>query len=331
MRCCPLCIAVALHLVVVLVASIATAAPPARRRGARIAWVRGVAADRCVGLGGLEEDVKLRLGYDPLVLPSELGIEGVVVRAAAGFRAELVVRDAEGKVLGSRQLASSDADCRALGEAVAVAITVAIDPDIGGARNVDVNEGPVTLAPVEPVQPCPQPRPPPPARPEERGRAALSAGASAGLVPDTSLVTSLHARAAVSELWDVGVGASFWPESQTAGLGFAIASAALESCIAPLASARFLRWCAAVHVGLFQVFVHAPELSPVDVGMFPWVAGETGPSVSLALVGRLRLEASVSAIVPFLRRQAFLRGQAAPVWEQNAFGGRAELGLGAGF
>jgi len=48
----------------VLVASTGGASVPERHKGARIAWVRGVAAERCVGLAGLEEDVKSRLGYD---------------------------------------------------------------------------------------------------------------------------------------------------------------------------------------------------------------------------------------------------------------------------
>src|SRR5688500_15699138 len=98
------------------------------RKGARLTWVGGIGAERCVGARGLEEDVKARLGYDPFALPSDLAIEGTAVRASAGFRAELVVRDARGNLLGTRQLASKEADCRSLGEAVAVAITVAIDP-----------------------------------------------------------------------------------------------------------------------------------------------------------------------------------------------------------
>ena len=229
--------------------------------------------------------------------------------------------------LGNRQLASPDADCRSLGEAVAVAITVAIDPEAAGTRPVS-DEPSVTVVPIETVQP---PCPAPPARQAMHGRATLSVGESAGLLPGIAPATSLRVRAAFGENWELGVGAHFWPESRTAGLGFALASAALENCIAPLASARFLRWCTAVHVGLFHVFIHTPELAPVDVGMFPWVAGESGPSASVPLVGPLRLEAGVSALLPLVRRQAFLRGQIDPVWEQSAIGGRAEIGLGATF
>jgi hypothetical protein len=321
-RCVPPFVALAL----VLCSSLAVAAAPVRRKGARLSWVRGIEAERCVGLVGLEEDVKSRLGYDPLALPSEVAIEGVVVRAAKGFRAEIVVRDADGKVLGTRQLASTDADCRALGEAVAVAITVAIDPEAVAARPDLVPEPAVTPAPAEPACPaCP------PVAREREGRATATLGASAGLVPGLSLVTSIHAHAALGARWEVGIGASFWPESQTAGLGFALVSAAFEGCVVPMASAAFLRWCAAVHAGVFEVFVHARELAPVDVGEFAWAAGESGPSLSVRVVGPLHAEASASALVPFVRRQGFLRGRTDPTWEQNLIGGRAELGLGASF
>ena len=41
-------------------ADLAHAAPPAPQahKGARITWVRGIDAERCVGRAGLEEDVK---------------------------------------------------------------------------------------------------------------------------------------------------------------------------------------------------------------------------------------------------------------------------------
>lgn len=132
---------VALVAVVLAWPCVACAAGPLRRVGARITWVRGVGAESCVGLLGLEEDIKARLGYDPTVIPSERIIEGLVVRAGTGFRAELVVRDGAGQLLGARQLTGREADCRALGEAVAVAMTVAIDPDATGARGECVATG----------------------------------------------------------------------------------------------------------------------------------------------------------------------------------------------
>jgi hypothetical protein len=309
----------------VLNAAPARAAP---RRGARLIWARGMGADGCVGAMGLEEDVKARLGYDPFGLPSELSVEGTVVRAARGFRAELVTWDAAGRLVGTRQLASREADCRSLGEAVAVAITVAIDPEAPGTPpSAQVHEAPLSAPSPDSTA----------ARPVEamslraRGHATLSGGASVGLVPGLAAVASLRAGRSFGDRWELGLGTYFWPERRVERVGFALATAALEACAAPWTSALWLRWCGALHLGLFQVFVHAPELTPVEVGMFPWAGGDTGPAVSFPLVGSLRLDARIAAVVPIMRRQALLRGQATPLWEQSTVAGRAELGLRAEF
>jgi hypothetical protein len=166
---------------------------------------------------------------------------------------------------------------------------------------------------------------------QPRGHATASVGASAGLLPGAGVSASLRALGTFGAHWELGLGAHFWPEHRAERFGFALATAAIETCAIPWASARWLRWCGAAHVGLFQVFVHAPELTPVEVGMCPWSAVESGPAVSLPLVASLRFDAGIAAIVPIVRRQAFLRGQTEPVWEQSTVGGRAELGLRAEF
>ncbi len=308
--------------------SVAHAAPPApSRKGARIVWVRGIDAEKCVGKTGLEEDVKARLGYDPFALPSELAIEGTVVRASpTGFRAELVVRDASGKTLGSRQLSSREADCRSLGEAVAVAITVAIDPDAPGTRAPVVEETPFVAVP----EPAPPPRGDPP-RDVERVHAMVMGGASVGIVPEVAPSASLRVRAILGPYVELGLGAHFWPESRTSGVGFGITSGSLDACVIPFASARVVRWCAGLHGGVFDVFVYAAELAPVEVGAFVWAAAETGPALSIPVAGALRLELSATAVVPIVRRQAFVRGQSEALWEQSVVGGRGDVGVGATF
>lgn len=301
----------------------------APKKGARLAWVRGIDAEKCVGRIGLEEDVKGRLGYDPFALPAELSIEGTIVRdAKGGYRTEILVRDAKGVLLGSRRLASKEPDCKSLGEAVAVAITVAIDPDSDAVRAPAVEEIPPETVPATPPPPV---APPLPAPREDRAHALLTGGASVGLVPDVSPSIALRVRALIGSRFELGVGASFVPESKTAGVGFAIATGSLDACAIPLLSARVLRWCAAFHAGAFDVFVHDAQLAPVEVGMFPWLAASTGPALSLPVTAALRIEVGVNAVVPILRRQAFVRGTPDPIWEQSPVAGQAEVGLGATF
>jgi hypothetical protein len=318
-----------------IVTWVATASAENATRGAKLTWVRGASADRCVGALGLEEDVKARLGYDPFVA-GESGagrsapviIEGAVTRQATGFRAELVVRDKRGAVLGTRVLSSRDQDCRSLGEAVAVAITVTIDPDVAGTRPPEVEEstqpGPETAPVIASAPKLPTER-------QERGRATLAFGGSAGLLPGIASVVSLRVSRNVGAAWELRGGAHFWPETVRSGVGLALATGALDACVLPLSSVRALRWCAGIHLGAFQVFVHSPDLVPVDVGMFLWGAAETGPGLSLTLVGPLRLDASVAALVPMTRRQALVLGLPGAVWEQSAIAGRADVGLSANF
>jgi hypothetical protein len=320
-----------LGLAFILGATSARADAASARRGARLTWVRGVSTERCVGRLGLEEDVKARLGYDPFALGEAIAIEGAVTRQTTGYRAELVLRDERGDVLGTRTLASREQDCRALGEAVAVAITVAIDPDAAGTRPLRAPETPPVEERVPETASVPAQAPWVEPSREERGRASLAIGVSAGVVPDVAPFLSLRARRAMASGWEIGVGGHFWPESRSGGVGFALATGSLDSCLAPLASARWARWCAGLHVGVFQVFVHASELAPVDVGMFPWSAAETGPAVSIRAFGPVRLDAGLSGIVPLIRREALVRGLSGAVWEQSAVGGRADIGIAAVF
>ena len=308
------------------------AAEPTAHRGAQLTWARGEGTGRCVGALGLAEDVKTRLGYDPFRAPVELAIEGVVVREARGFRAELVVRRPDGSVLGTRRLLGREPDCRALGEAIAVAITVAIDPDAPGTRaSTDLEageEGSTSSAPASPP-PAPLVVPSPLAR--GAARVTLSIGATAGVVPNVPGVVALRVHASASRLWEIGLGAHAWPGSSEGGLGFALTSASLDACASPITTAAALRWCAAAHAGVFYAFVQAPELAPIDAGGAPWAAIETGPSVVVPLVGSFRLDGGVSALVPLVRRVAFVAGRTSPVWEQAAVAPRAEIGVAAVF
>lgn len=297
------------------------------RRGARLTWARGISTERCVGRLGLEADVTARLGYSPFGLVEAVVIEGAVMRQTTGYRAELVIRDERGEVLGSRTLTSREPDCRALGEVVAVAITVAIDPDAAGMRPSSTPPSPPGEERATALV-----QPPPNAHSvEDRHRVSLAIGASTGVLPGAAPFVSFRGRRVMASAWEVGIGGHLWPESRRAGAGFSLATGSLDTCVAPLASARWARWCAGLHVGMFQVSVFAAELAPIDVGVSPWFAAETGPAVSIRAFGPLRLDAGVSAIVPIVRRQALVRGLPGAIWEQSPIGTRADVGIAAVF
>ena len=315
---------VRLALVVVVLASthVAGATP---RRGARLVWARGAGAEGCVGVTGLTEDVKARLGYDAFALPPELEIEGTAQRTSRGFRADLTFRRADGSAIGKRELESRDKDCRSIGEAVAVAITVAIDPDSPAVAVPAVEEpprDPIDAAPVPALAPREGAAPP------ARGRLSLAGGATAGLLPGLMPIARLRAAIFVTERLEVGAGVAWSPEARQGIYGFNLTTGEVLGCFSPWGARGLVRACAGLLAGAFGTFVHSRAVEPVDVGIFPWLGAEAGATFALPIAGPAMVELGGSAVVPFVRRQGFVRGAQAPVWEQAIVGFRADLGVG---
>ncbi len=328
-----------LHLVrlTILVAALASShgALASPRRGARLVWARGTGAEGCVGIAGLTEDVKARLGYDAFALASDLEIEGTAQRTARGFRADLTFRRPDGSSIGKRELESRDKDCRSIGEAVAVAITVAIDPDSPAVPSTPKEKQVEKQEPALAHEDAPPARLPPvtaPASPPSpRGRVSLAGGATAGLLPGLSAMARLRAAVSVSERIEIGAGVAWSPEAREGVYGFDLTTGELLGCFSPWGARGLLRACGGLLAGAFGTFVHSRTAEPVDVGLFPWLGAEGGAGLSIPLGGPATVELGASAVVPFLRRQGFVRGAPAPVWEQGIVAFRADLGVGVIF
>jgi hypothetical protein len=130
----------------------AHAAPNPAARTSSLAWVRSDGADTCIGGKELAEAVERILGRRVFVSASaaDVAVEGHVDPSAqGGWKATLRISDDHGAPLGSRELESQTADCRAMDDSLAFVIAVMIDPD-------------AATRPPAPVAP-PQPAPPPPA------------------------------------------------------------------------------------------------------------------------------------------------------------------------
>lgn len=99
----------------------------------RLQWVRLQGAETCIDAAQIQRRVEQRLRtriFDPGAARS---IEGIVRREDGAWRAELVVRSGSdsdaAKPAAVRHLQSSAADCTSLGDAVVLAVTLAVDPD----------------------------------------------------------------------------------------------------------------------------------------------------------------------------------------------------------
>ncbi len=201
----------------VLAAPAALAAP-----SARLAYVRAPGAEGCVDEEGLRKAVAARLGYDPFFPWAKVTVVAHVRKEGGGFKAEVTLVDEAGVSRGARALHAPGDDCRPLVGALALSISLALDPlsltrppgekveppkpppepDVGGAP-----EAPP--ARVEP--PAPPAREPPP--PVEEGPPPLrgflsagglgSAGVTPGLAPGGLVRVSLERGG-----WSVGLEAS---------------------------------------------------------------------------------------------------------------------------
>jgi hypothetical protein len=163
-----------------------------RARTSSLSWVRTEGADACIASKPLAERVERILGRTVFVSASdaELAIEGRVERRASpispgasgapgppgGWRAVLRVADANGTVVGTREIEVDGEDCHALDDSVAFVVAVMIDPD--------ADRRPKPTAPTTPVAP-----PVAPSVAPQRWQLHVSGGAEAalGLLPSIAM------------------------------------------------------------------------------------------------------------------------------------------------
>ena len=105
---------------------------PARAETPPAARVRFVLVDRtnahCPDQAQLRSAAVARLGYDPFVMNAPSTLYATISRTARGLRGEIRLEDPSRENPGARQIESTSGDCTELGKAMALAISVAIDP-----------------------------------------------------------------------------------------------------------------------------------------------------------------------------------------------------------
>jgi len=109
-------------------ATSAWAPPAACLSWARFTYARGQGAESCPDETTLRAAVVARLGYDPFVLSAERTIIAMVAREHRTLRANVQIVDETGLVKGVRRLEAGFDQCRELAAAMALAISIAVDP-----------------------------------------------------------------------------------------------------------------------------------------------------------------------------------------------------------
>jgi hypothetical protein len=168
--------AIAVGLGATWVSALAVAAP-----GVRLDYSAAPGVSDCPPESRLREAVVLRLGEDPFDAASQRSFRVEVAAVAAGLEGRITLEDENGKVAGSRRFEGGADHCAELISAMALAISLAINPDLA-----EVSELPTkVVADSEPV-PAP-PIPEQPAQPASPRRAAQQRNdAPAPALPDES-------------------------------------------------------------------------------------------------------------------------------------------------
>jgi hypothetical protein len=145
---------------------LASAVPARAGQSARLVYGRTAEAAACAEEAGLRQAVARRLGYDPFVDSSDNTVVAEVRGDGPGLKARVFLVQHGNEAGGAREFSAASRDCDDLVLTVALAISIAIDPDAIDRLPAPAPESPAPEAKKAPAEPAPT------ASPEERPPAA---------------------------------------------------------------------------------------------------------------------------------------------------------------
>ena len=180
----------------------------------RLVYVRGSGAESCPDEPEMRRAVATRLGYDPFRPLASTTLTAEVRRENGVFRGRVRLVDDAGVERGARDLESRAADCRDLTTAMALSMSIAIDPlslmrpTPPAAEVVDPPVSPVPVPVPVPVPDLPNPGtddgrqapPPPPPGDPLRLSFAVATHLAFGIAPAPSLGVRLSAEISTKRL-----------------------------------------------------------------------------------------------------------------------------------
>jgi len=286
-----------------LLASIATAHAQARP-SAQLRYRHPPELADCPDELELRNAIAGRLGYDPFEPTAPRLVLATIARDATGLHADIEIRGDDNTVLGTRRLSAARNDCRELGSAMELAISVAIDPLSLSRPPLPPAPPPPPPAAPEPIAPQPQPPPPPPtaavavetrvARPLSlRASASLLSSLGAGPAIDAGFAVQIGLRSGMVSLGLEGRGDL--PASATElPTGGGVQSSLLLAALVPCIHYRVARGCAVAGAGeLYGSGIHVDQ--PHDQHTFYAAAGARA-GIELHLAGRLSLDVHVDLL-----------------------------------
>jgi hypothetical protein len=303
----------------------AAAAEPAPKT-AQLVYTRGDIAS-CPDEDAMKSAVAIRLGYDPFKPDPAQIVTAAITREPGGLRGQVDLRDRSFKVKGSRTLTTNKSDCTELASAMALAISIAIDP-----LSVTRPE-----PPQQPTAPEPAAAPPPatqaaPERPRDEGprepakpvglRVGVTGGAAFGATPGASFSPSVFAGVAYGAFSIDAEGRGHFTSSVPAQPRGAVEASLLVFMLAPCFHYKVALGCALVGVGSLSgtgTGVDVPESAST---LYANAGARLGAEIPLG--GPVALRVGGDVLLPLVSTRLRLRG--VDVWTSPAV--TAALGAG---
>lgn len=320
-----------------LIVGVAMPAAAKAEEKARLVYVRGEGAEACPAEVDLRLWVMARLGYDPFSpQASRVVIARVEARDHQLF-SSVEMADQHGLSTGRRELSSKNERCQDLARAMALSISLVIDPERASLVRDESGAGPA------PAAPATAPPPATPARATSSSAAAAPGAKQAGPSTHVVLRGALESGAGVLPGWALG-------GTLGVGLRSRVISLALEgrgalslgrdltprgSLTGSLLLARLLGCLHFEAVGLCAAgYLGQQRLGTSDVAQPQTSAGSYfgfGPRVELELplTRGLAVMVGVEGVVNVTRNRALLTGL--EVWKAPAVGGTLSMGVAAHF
>jgi len=315
-----------------VVAGTAVAADDSPRpaTSARLVYERDASAETCPDEAALRAAVSKRVGFDPFDEAAPRVISCRVEKIRQALRARIDIEDGAGQPANARELVSKQADCQELAEAIALTLSIAINP--------------LTLA--APTSPEPAPAPAPRSGPPLAATPASPPPAVSALLvpaPSRSLRLRLGARADAAAGLDPGLayGATVYlgleRRELSAGLEFRVlAPSSLEVgrgslrvwqwalLLAPCAHGGGFLGCLVGSAGM--VYGRGQGFAINDQSSSPTAAAGARAGWEYPLFGeQLRLAVTLDVLAALTRTHFTLGG--ADAWTMPPVG--ATLGVGA--
>ncbi|MDF2693701.1 MAG: hypothetical protein K0S65_2084 [Labilithrix sp.] len=274
----------------------------------------------------------MRLGYDPFDDRAPAIVTATVARSQI-YEGVVQFRDEHGRAYGKKELTSSADDCTELASAMALTISIVLDPRaaMGETERKDVPPPPPSHdSPFEeerPVRAEPSPPSAPPAAEPVFVRVGAEGLAAVGAAPATAAGIAAFVGIGRGKLsLDLEARADF-PASLTRGDGTGVSSSLLVANLAPCGHLAIAMFCALASAGALHgegLNVGAPDRK---VTFYAAAGARAGLELPLTRAVFARVHADV--LLPMTRTT--LRSRGVEYWTTSPISGVLALGLFARF